>query len=318
MKRIITMNTLFQYRKTMRSLLIASSIAGSFSLNAQEDLFDSLEAELDDMTERDTGPVENFYSTRIINGHSVETLKKGVLEFRVEHRFGDIAGTNGGVQTMFGLDNSSDIRIAFEYGVTDNFMVGLGRNKGAGTPYRSLLDGFVKYKLVTQQKGISPISAGILGMTSYTYMKASSDPNEVSFFPEQAHRFAYATQVNLSRRFHERFSLAVMPTVVHRNYVAADDVNTIFALGAGTRIGVSSTMAILLEYYHCFTESGLRTNNQNSLGIAFEWITFGHNFTINFTNSTGFGETQYITNTYSDWLKGQFRLGFSIGRKFEW
>ena len=39
-----------------------------------------------------------FKATRIINGHSTETLNKGELEFRVEHRFGDFAGSNGGVQ----------------------------------------------------------------------------------------------------------------------------------------------------------------------------------------------------------------------------
>jgi hypothetical protein len=54
---------------------------------------------------------ETFSSTRIINGHSIETLNKGVLEFRVEHRFGDIGGAAGGAQTLFGLDNSADIRI---------------------------------------------------------------------------------------------------------------------------------------------------------------------------------------------------------------
>lgn len=316
--RILTMKTNNQRMNWYGIMILASLILSPITLNAQEDLFDSLEAELDESVVKSEGPVESFYSTRIINGHSVETLKKGVLEFRVEHRFGDIAGTNGGAQTMFGLDNSSDIRIAFEYGITDNLMIGLGRNKGAGTPYRSLLDGLVKYKVVTQEKGVSPISVGVLGMMSYTYMKASNNPQDVAFFPKQAHRLAYATQLNISKRFHERFSLALMPTVVHRNYVASDDINTIFALGGGTRIGITSTMAVLLEYYHCFTDTDLRTTNQNSLGIAFEWITFGHNFTINFTNSTGFGETQYITNTYSDWLKGQFRLGFSIGRKFEW
>jgi hypothetical protein len=61
----------------------------------------------------------------------------------------------------------------------------------------------------------------------------------------------------------------------------------------------------------------VRGTNTNSLGIAFEWITFGHNFTINLTNSKGFGETQFIPYTYEKWSKGQFRLGFCIGRKFE-
>jgi hypothetical protein len=41
---------------------------------------------------------------------------------------------------LFGLDNSADIRIAFEYGITDKMMIGLGRSKGTGSPYKSLID----------------------------------------------------------------------------------------------------------------------------------------------------------------------------------
>lgn len=266
---------------------------------------------------KDTRISETFRSTRIINGHSNETLEKKVLEFRVEHRFGDIGGDLGGIQTLYGLDNSADIRIAFEYGITDKFNAGFGRSKGTGSPYRSLLDGFVKYKILEQSTEGSPVSITGIATSTYTYQKASTDSLSVQYFPKQAHRFAYATELVVTKKFGDRLSLALIPTVVHRNYVSFLDQNTLFALGGGARIGITSTMALLLEYYHTFHKEGIRTDYKNSLGIAFEWITFGHNFTVNLTNSRGFGETQFIPYTYSDWLKGQFRLGFSIGRKFQ-
>jgi Membrane bound beta barrel domain (DUF5777) len=258
-----------------------------------------------------------FEGTRIINGHSNENLRKGVLEFRVEHRFGDIAGSNGGAQTLFGLDNSSDIRIALEYGITDNFMIGLGRCKGNGNPYHALIDGFGKYKILRQEKGKMPITLSGLGTMSYTYQKASSDISLVNHYPKLAHRFAYSAQLNIARKFSDRFSAALMPTYVHRNYVASTDQNDVFAMGGALRVGITSRVGILVEYYHCINQANLRTTNTNSLGFAVEWITFGHNFTVYLTNSSGFGETQFITNTTEDWLKGQFRLGFCIGRKFE-
>lgn len=280
---------------------------------------DSLSIEDFDFGEvvEDTKISETFRSTRIISGHSNETLEKKMLEFRVEHRFGDIGGDLGGVQTLYGLDNSADIRIAFEYGITDKLNVGFGRSKGTGAPYRSLLDGYVKYKLLEQSTEESPISITGVAMSTYTYQKASTDSLSVQYFPKQVHRFAYSTELIMTRKFGDRFSLAVIPTVVHRNYVSFLDQNTLFALGGGARIGITSTMALLLEYYHTFHKEGVRSDYKNSLGIAFEWITFGHNFTVNLTNSRGFGETQFIPYTYSDWLKGQFRLGFSIGRKFQ-
>ena len=291
----------------------------STNLVAQEDLFDELD-EMIDSTQKDENNFvsETFRSTRLINGHTIETLPKKVLEFRVEHRFGDIAGVNGGVQNMFGFDTPSDIRLALEYGITDKLMVGFGRSKGAGTPYRSLVDGFVKYRFLTQKKGGSPVSIAALGTASFTYMKALVDSTQVAFFPEMSHRLSYVTQLNIARKLNNHFSVALMPTVVHQNYVAQDNVNTIFAMGGGARIGITSTVAILLEYYHCLTNNTIRTLNENSLGVAVEFITFGHNFTLYFANSTGLGETQFITNTTSDWLKGQFRFGFAVGRKFEY
>lgn len=271
---------------------------------------------VEEETIEEVGIGETFHSTRIINTHSVETLEKGVLEFRVEHRFGDIAGTEGGAQTLFGLDNSADIRIAFEYGITDKAMIGLGRSKGTGNPYKSLIDGFGKYRILEQNTKGTPVSLSLMGMGTFSYMKATEDESQVAHFPEWQHRLAYALQLNVARKFGDRLSLALMPTMVHRNYVLQNDVNTLFSLGGALRLGITSTTAVLVEYHHVFSNDNFRPNNINSLGVAFEWITFGHNFTIHLTNSRGFGETQFIPYTYEDWLKGQFRLGFCIGRKF--
>jgi len=296
-------------------------IGSSILLNAQSDSiaildFEDLESEFNDET------IETFGNTRIINGHSVETLSKGVLEFRIEHKFGDIAGSNGGVQTFYGLDNSTDIRFAFEYGLSDNLMLGVGRSKGTsaladyGSPYKSLLDGFVKYRLLHQKNGSSPISLALLGTTSYTYMKQSTDITNVSSFPKQVNRFAYSSQLNIARKFGNRLSLAVMPTFVYRNLVASNDVNGLFSLGSAIRYSVNSKIGIIVEYYQNFNTSDVRTTNKNSLGVAVEWNTFGHVFTVNLTNSLGFGETQFIPYTFQDWNKGQFMLGFCISRKY--
>ena len=76
--------------------------------------------------------LESFSGTRVLSNHSVELLPKRSLEFIVAHKFGDIAGDNGGVSTFYGLDNLSDVRIAFEYGIADKLNIGLGRCKGDG------------------------------------------------------------------------------------------------------------------------------------------------------------------------------------------
>ncbi len=259
-----------------------------------------------------------FSSTRIINGHSIASLPKGTYEMRIEHRFGDFSGTNGGYQNMFGFDYLSDMRIAIEYGLSDKFMLGFGRSKGTGAPYRSLLDGFLKFKVLEQKKGSMPLSMTVISGSSFTYMKNSILQSDVSFFPKASHRLAYFTQLNLAKHFGERFSLALIPTLLHRNYVTQNDQNTLFALGSAFRLKISSRFAILAEYYHVFHNKQFRPSSfyKNSLGLALEWFTFGHNFTVNFTNSGGLGETQFIPYTTENWLKGQFRFGFCVARKF--
>jgi hypothetical protein len=292
-----------------RKIGLFALLLGSATVYAQDSIIETEEPEEEPIT---------FSSTRIINGHSVETIAKGLMDMRIEHRFGDMAGSNGGYQNMFGFDNLSDMRIALEYGVTDDLMIGFGRSKGTSAPYRSLLDGFIKYRVLKQKKGEMPLSITVVGGSFFTYMKASSDESQVSHFPKAAHRLSYFTQVNIAKHFGERFSLALMPTYVHRNYVAANDMNDLFALGGAVRLKLTSRFAILGEYYYVFPSGDFRPNSnfKNSLGIALEWFTFGHNFTINITNSGGLGEAQFIPYTTENWLKGQFRFGFCVGRKF--
>lgn len=282
---------------------------------AQDIEIDSLELEFENE------PVEVFGSTRIINSHSVETLNKGVLEFRIEHKFGDIAGSNGGAQTFYGFDNSTDIRFAFEYGLTNKLMIGLGRSKGTGTlgntgsPYKSLLDGFAKYRL-TRQSEKMPVSSTLLGTMNYTYMTASTDNSLVSSFPNFSNRFAYSTQLNIARKFGSKLSLSLMPTLVYRNLVAYNDVNALFAIGGALRYSINSKFGVIIEYFYNVNGNTVRVGTQNSLGVALEWTTFGHVFTVNLTNATGFGDVQYIPYTFQRWDKGQFRLGFCISRKY--
>ena len=85
-------------------LFILSINANLFSQNIDE----ILEQETPENTDIVFG---TFNGTRILNGHSIETRKKGILEFLIHHRFGTI---NSGADELFGLDQSN-IRLGFEY-----------------------------------------------------------------------------------------------------------------------------------------------------------------------------------------------------------
>jgi len=291
---------------------------------AQTDLADLLKGEV----EKNINPYESatFKTTRLAHTHTIEMVKKHELDFRITHRFFDIAGEQGGIETLFGFDNVSDIRIAFEYGITDNLGIGFGRSKGGfEIGPKQVLDGYIKAKLLKQKKKGNPFSIVALAMTELGTEKQSENTTQINSFPEFKHRLSYAGQLIIASKISESLSLMVMPTYVHRNFVTFGDENGNFALGAGGRIKFTKRMAIIVDYFHLFSDYRAAENAKepennikyyNPLGVGLEIETGGHVFHLNFSNSTGIIETQFIPYTTRNWLDGQFRFGFNISRVF--
>ena len=287
-------------------LLIFLSLLLTTIIKAQS--LDSLMAIMGNENQVRTPVTATFKTTRVILSHSNETVKKYNMDFRVSHRFGDFAGDNGGSETLYGLDNASDIRIAFEYGVTDRLTAGFGRNKIA-----QLLDFYLKYKLVEQTTDNStPVSVTLFTSSGLTPRRVESDIYDV-----YAHRISYVTQAIIARKFSSNLSVEILPTWLHRNYVSDfRDENDNFAIGIAGRYKFTKRFGIVADYY--FVNSDFRQNKTNDtfynpLGLGIEIETGGHVFSI---NSEGIVENNFILETRSSWLKGGFRFGFNISRMF--
>lgn len=256
-----------------------------------------------------------FSTTRVINNHSVETLKKGSFDFRITHRFGDMSGDAGGYHQFWGLDQSSDIRIAGEYGLSDQMMVGLGRSKGVFR--RGLIDGFVKYKLIEPTESM-PLVLTLLGSAQLTTMPASSDSTSEYYFPKVAHRITYTTQALVGYKVSDRFSVQLVGSYNHRNWVASGDANGIVAIGGGLRFKATKVLALCFDYTNNQLTSRIEgVDYQDAIGVGVEFDLGGHVFQLEVVNSTGIGENQFIPDTYSKISDGQYRLGFTISRPFK-
>ncbi len=270
----------------------------------------------DDDEEEFESEIWSFADTRVINGHSVEVLEAGTLDFNVSHKFGSVANTES-YRKLFGLDVSADIRIAFEYGLFNRMNIGLGRSKGSG-PFTEYFDGYAKYKILQQTKKM-PISLTFVGSMFTTGMKSSPSDYAIDHFEKWKHRISYYTQFMVSRNFKDIFSLQIAPGASYRNLVFEGDKNAIFSLGVMPKVRIWKKISVLFEYYFLFREERmfLGVEYVNPLGFALEIKTFAHVFQINFTNSRGFGEGQFIPFTYSKFRDGNFRLGFKISRHFD-
>ncbi len=261
---------------------------------------------------------QTFKDTRVINSHSVETLRAGRMDIRIAHRFGDIAGQAGGWQTFYGLENASDIMIGAEFGLTDNLMMGINRTKGAG-PLKQNVNGFLKFRLITQEiGGNQPFSLAFLALGSGSTMPKSDIEGVLNFFEKSAHRFSYHLQMILAKQFSERFSLQISGGWTYRNIVPSNDQNDLVSVGAATRFQLTKSIGIILDANYAISELRSTENGYYpALGIGFEWETGGgHVFQLNVTNATGISETDYIPYTQSNWTDGQYRLGFTISRLF--
>jgi len=249
-----------------------------------------------------------FKATRIINGSSVENLGFGVLDFRIDHRFGDINDS----KNFFGIDDA-ETKLALDYGITKWLMVGIGHSV-----FNKEDDGFLKVKILKQEKTGMPITLSYNGAISIQTTPAPTLPSGDTW--EFSNRLYYTNQLLIARKFNDWLSLQLTPTIVHYNLVDSTKFsNNTIAIGIGGRIKVSKRIAITGEYFYRLTNadmlySGQKTYNCLSIGVDIE--TGGHVFQLMLSNSQGLTERTFIGQTTDSWSTGAIHLGFNISRVF--
>lgn len=248
-----------------------------------------------------------FKATRLILSPTTTTVKKNNLNFLVIHRFGDIGTPTGGARTLFGLDAVNDVYIGFEYGLSDNLNIDLGRNT-----IGQLIELGLKYAVLHQKMdNSSPIAITFLG--EYAVRPYGS-------FSSYSARNSYLGQAIISRKFTSAFSFQVSPIYVYDNTAIPDVAGNdkgFFALSGAVRYKVTKHMSVVVDYEHPF--SSFRTNNgfSDPLGLGIEVETGGHVFTLNISNARAVSEFNSLSNTQADYGRGQFRIGFTISRMFD-
>lgn len=249
-----------------------------------------------------------FKATRLILSPTTETVKKKNLNFLVIHRFGDIGTPTGGARTLFGLDAVNDVYIGFEYGLSDNLNIDFGRST-----IGQLVEAGLKYAVLHQTvDDSSPVAITLLG--DYGVRPYG---NFISFSDRQS----LLGQAIISRKFSSKFSFQVAGAYVYDNTpipdVAGND-NGLFALSSAARYKVTKHMSVVVDYEHSFSSFRTGANGfSDPLGFGIEVETGGHVFTLNVSNARAISEINTLSGSQADFGRGEYRLGFTISRMFD-
>ena len=264
-----------------------------------------------------------FKSTRVITGHSVENIGKGVLDVRILHRF---APLNRGSYDLFGFDIAS-MRMGFDYGITNNIMVGVGRST-----WQKTYDAYVKVRILRQSTGARnmPITLSYIPTVAVRTEKLKLDTLGERILPGLGDRTSFTQQLIIGRKFSKSFSMQLMPTFIFGqnrvdsiskytldkdNIIKGPRRDNIFALGVAGRLKISKRVSLNAEYYYQFVDHKPKSN-YNSVAFGVDIETGGHVFQVHLTNSNGMSEKLLIADTDDKWKFGYLRLGFNISRVF--
>lgn len=278
-------------------------------MNAQDDLLSEI-----DTTATNETVASAFKSLKIVNLESTKLAAKGDFYFIVAHRFGFI---DKGFDDFFGLDNANT-QLKFLYGVNDWLTVHIGRSG-----FQETYDLAAKYRLYAQKENGFPVT--IVGFNS---VAINSELKEEDFPKLQfENRLSYVAQVLISRKFSEKLSLEIAPSVFHENTLRdlLDDNNALilpnpqdntqFAIGLGGRYKLTNQWSVNVDYAAHLNRAS-QSNYKNPLSIGVDLETGGHVFQMHFTNAQAMHETGYLGQTVGDWSDGKIAFGFNLVRVF--
>lgn len=246
-------------------------------------------------------PIKNvFQGTRFINLQSANVVGKNELQMFIQHRFGDISG---GFYDFFGLDLGASMRLGFEYGLTKNFTVGIGRSG-----YLKTFDSFLKYRIFAQS-GDFPLTL--------TATASGSVPTARDVFPDEYDNFGNKAsgnvQLHVAKTF-KHFAFQVSPGYIGTGYILEEnDSYSFFTLGFGGSAKLSKKISFNVEYLYRFED---KIDYVNPLSASVDIKAGGHLFQLIVTNTQQMYDQAIITNPTGDWAEGSLYLGFNLIRTF--
>ncbi len=267
--------------------------------------YDSAQAQMERKRATKNMPdTELFSSTSLVTAQTVSIVPKGEMQSAISHSFGTI---RSGWGDLFGLDNNAAVHLAIDYGITKNLSLGLGR-----TSVDDVFDLRLKWMPYRQSNfDNKPVSMGIyfnIGLETLEERRFNYSFNE---------RLSYHSSFFIARRFGNRISLQLSPSLSHFNTLVSQNTNnldhtTFSALFLG-RLKLNETNFL------CFETVPINTDPESVSHWAFSYeiASGGHVFQLFLQSGYLFTEQYIIKQTSDSFWDGDIRLGFAIHRVYQ-
>jgi hypothetical protein len=261
---------------------------------------------------------KNVFSTsKLINMQTTEMGNKGELQFMISHHFSEIYNKNAGTQIgaqLFGINSG----VAYTY-LSFDYTPIRWLNFGVAAAGSSKYEGFSKIKLLRQQTGLKKIPISI---ALYSLVNVNTAPDKTITFAGD--RYNYVNQLLISRKFNDKLTLQLMPTLVHFNKVpyGINNQNEVYSIGFGGKYKISDLVNIDIEYSrqlnmfeNVLTSTGNIMNYEpNLLSVGVELNSGGHQFRFFVGNTSFSSNIDQLSRNSMGIANGSFAFGFTINR----
>jgi hypothetical protein len=283
----------------MKHLIYTFCFLISLFAFSQDDLLADLEKDaVIDKTQSDA-----FDALKIINIESTKIAGKKEFYFLIAHRFGTL---KNGVDDLFGLD-AATIKFSFFYGLNDWLQLGIARSE-----FRKTYDINAKYLIKKQETDVFPFTITGFSSISVNTLLDKDDLPRLEF----QNRLTYLSEILISKKFNDNFSLQFSPIFIHENLVKNDSQdNNQFAFAFAGKHRISKSISLTAEFVPHFNRAS-NSDFNDALSLGVDWQVGGHVFQLMLTNSQQLNDTHYVTNATGNWRDGDIFFGFNLYRVF--
>jgi hypothetical protein len=261
-------------------------------------------------TQKDNRPAKDIFGNGLIfDQQTVRTALPGALEFVIQHRFGTI---KNGIQDLWGIYSSSNVRLGLNYGITKDLTIGIGT-----TRYYKLQDLNWKLAIFKQTRsGSMPFSLAYYGNVVLDgRTKDNFGPPETYKY---IHRLSFFNQLILARKFSNSFSFLVAPSMSNFNAVIPTYSNTNYNMSFAGRLKITKKMDLIAGYDLPVLQSKDSTifKPKPNMSFGIEIGSPTHTFQVFVTNSDYLVNQYGLANNANNFKNNGILVGLNITVRF--